>query len=81
MEPQRREVCLISLVTSRQDLEIRCIDCGREKRYPPLEAIATFGANITFAELRMIIEKRCGAEPCKALIGPTSKPRPKGWRN
>jgi hypothetical protein len=61
---------LSRLIADRQALHIGCIPCGRDRFLSPLEAVASYGGQITFAELRALIRARCGSN-CQAVAEPS----------
>lgn len=63
---------LSGLIADRQALHLGCITCGKDRYLAPLEAVATYGGQITFAELRKLLRERCGAH-CEAVAQPSAK--------
>ena len=61
---------LSSLIAERQALHIGCIACGRERYLSPLEAVASYGGQVTFAELRALLRARCGPD-CRSVAEPS----------
>ena len=61
---------LSSLVVERKALHVGCINCGRDRYLSPLEAVACYGGQITFAELRAVLQARCGPK-CQAVAEPS----------
>ncbi len=61
---------LSSLVETGQALHIRCIPCGRERYLGALEAVASYGGLLSFAELRAVLQARC-RQPCQITAEPS----------
>jgi hypothetical protein len=65
-----RSPTISCLIEQKQALHLGCIPCGRDRYLSPLEAVATYGGQITFEELRTLLRARCGGE-CKAVAEPS----------
>lgn len=76
---------LAVLIESRRRLQVRCINCGRDRAYTAREACETFGIDTPFDELRVRV--RCPSPRCGMSAGamlPESEappaPAPRGKR-
>ena len=69
MPRKPKGLTLSSLLETRQALHLACIPCGRERYLSGLEAVASYGGLITFAELRAVLHARCSKD-CKAVVEP-----------
>jgi hypothetical protein len=65
-----RAITLSSLIERQQVLHLGCITCGKDRYLSPLEAVATYGGQIAFQELAMVLRARC-SEKCQATAEPS----------
>lgn len=63
---------LSSLIADRQALHLGCITCGKDRYLSPLEAVASYGGQVTFTEVRVLLRARCGPK-CDAVAEPSVK--------
>lgn len=61
---------LASLIESGQALHIRCIPCGKQRYLSALEAVASYGGLLSFAELRAVLQARC-RQACQLTAEPS----------
>jgi hypothetical protein len=68
------DLTLASLIATDNTLKIVCVMCSRTKEMEPLEAVASYGGLLTFAEVRAVIWGRCKHTKCEARVGPGLRP-------
>lgn len=64
------EETLASLIARGQVLHIGCIPCGKDRYLAPLEAVASYGGLLAFAELRELLRARC-RPTCELVAQPS----------